>query len=225
MRLRGPAAERLRDGLRVVIAGPPNAGKSSLLNWLAGRQAAITSAIAGTTRDLVEAPTAIGGMPFLLVDTAGLRDSADEVEAIGVDRARSSVEAADLILWLGGPDQAPDRARTILIQSKSDLEPEQREADIRVSAETGEGMEGLIALLINRARDLLPGEGEVALNARHRAAITAALGQLREAEGSQDLLIAAECLRQARVALDRVTGRAGVEDMLDALFGRFCIGK
>jgi tRNA modification GTPase len=225
MALARPAAERLRDGLRVVIAGPPNAGKSSLLNWLAGRQAAITSAIAGTTRDLVEAPTAIGGMPFLLVDTAGLRDSADEVEAIGVDRARSSVEAADLILWLGGPDQAPDRARTILIQSKSDLEPEQREADIRVSAETGEGMEGLIALLINRARDLLPGEGEVALNARHRAAITAALGQLREAQGTQDPLIAAECLRQARVALHRVTGRAGVEDMLDALFGRFCIGK
>ncbi|HZG09846.1 MAG TPA: tRNA uridine-5-carboxymethylaminomethyl(34) synthesis GTPase MnmE [Allosphingosinicella sp.] len=220
-----PAAERLRDGLRVVIAGPPNAGKSSLLNWLAGRQAAITSAIAGTTRDLVEAPTAIGGTPFLLVDTAGLRDSSDEVEAIGVDRARSSVETADLILWLGAPEQAPDRARTILIQSKSDLKLEERAVDIRVSAETGEGMEGLVALLIARARDLLPGEGEVALNSRHRAAITAALAQLREAHAARDPLIAAECLRQARVALHRVTGRAGVEDMLDALFGRFCIGK
>jgi tRNA modification GTPase len=220
-----PAAERLRDGLRVVIAGPPNAGKSSLLNWLAGRQAAITSAIAGTTRDLVEAPTAIGGTPFLLVDTAGLRESRDEVEAIGVDRARASMDAADLILWLGPPEDAPARERTILVQSKRDLEPEERDADARVSAETGEGMEALVALLIARARDLLPGEGEVALNARHRTAIALAAEQLREAKGCHDLLIAAECLRQARVALDQVTGRAGVEDMLDALFGRFCIGK
>ena len=220
-----PAAERLRDGLRVVIAGPPNAGKSSLLNWLAGRQAAITSAIAGTTRDLVEAPTAIGGTPFLLVDTAGLRDSGDEVEAIGVERARASMDAADLILWLGDPAEAPDRARAVLVQSKLDLEPAVREADVRVSAETGEGMDAMIALLIARARNLLPGEGEVALNARHRAAISLAAEQLREALGSHDLLIAAECLRQARVALDRVTGRAGVENMLDALFGSFCIGK
>jgi tRNA modification GTPase len=220
-----PAAERLRDGLRVVIAGPPNAGKSSLLNWLAGRQAAITSAIAGTTRDLVEAPTAIAGTPFLLVDTAGLRESGDEVEAIGVDRARASMEAADLILWLGPPEEAPARERTVLVQSKLDLAPVEREADVRVSAETGEGMDALVAQLIARARDLLPGEGEVALNTRHRSAIALAAEQLREAEGSQDLLIAAECLRQARVALDRVTGRAGVEDMLDALFGRFCIGK
>jgi tRNA modification GTPase len=218
-----PAAERLRDGLRVVIAGPPNAGKSSLLNWLAGRQAAITSAIAGTTRDLVEAPTAIGGTPFLLVDTAGLRESGDEVEAIGVDRALRSMEAADLILWLGAPDEAP--RRSILVQSKIDLAPAERRAEVRVSAETGEGMDTLVALLIARARDLLPGEGEVALNARHRSAIAVAAEQLREAQETEDLLIAAECLRQARVALDRVTGRAGVEDMLNALFGRFCIGK
>jgi tRNA modification GTPase len=218
-----PAAERLRDGLRVVIAGPPNVGKSSLLNWLAGRQAAITSAIAGTTRDLVEAPTAIGGTPFLLVDTAGLRESGDEVEAIGVDRARMSMAAADLILWLGPPEEAP--ARSLLVQSKQDLHPPERRADARVSAETGDGMDALVALLIARARDLLPAEGEVALNARHRAAIALAAEQLREAHESQDLLIAAECLRQARVALDRVTGRAGVEEMLDTLFGRFCIGK
>jgi tRNA modification GTPase len=218
-----PAAERLRDGLRVVIAGPPNVGKSSLLNWLAGRQAAITSAIAGTTRDLVEAPTALGGTPFLLVDTAGLRESGDEVEAIGVGLARRSIDAADLVLWLGAPGEAPERS--VLVQSKLDLAPPEREADVRVSAETGEGMDALVALLIARARDLLPGDGEVALNARHREAIALAAGQLREAEQSQDLLIAAECLRQARVAVDRVTGRAGVEDMLDALFGRFCIGK
>jgi tRNA modification GTPase len=218
-----PAAERLRDGLRVVIAGPPNAGKSSLLNWLAGRQAAITSAIAGTTRDLVEAPTAIGGTPFLLVDTAGLRDSDDEVEAMGVGRARDSMAAADLILWLGPPEDAPDRS--ILVQSKIDLGGPARAADVRTSAETGEGMDALVALLIARARDLLPGDGEVALNARHRSAIALAEEQLREAAEAHDLLISAECLRQARVALDRVTGRAGIEDMLDTLFGRFCIGK
>jgi tRNA modification GTPase len=220
-----PPAERLRDGLRVVIAGPPNAGKSSLLNWLAGRQAAITSAIAGTTRDLVEAPTAIGGAPFLLVDTAGLRESSDEVEAIGVDRARETIASADLILWLGPPAEAPDRARTILVHSKSDLEPVSREADLRVSAETGEGMSALVDLLIARARLLLPAEGEAALNTRHRGAISAAAESLREAKSSRDMLITAECLRLARTRLDAVTGRAGMEQMLDALFGRFCIGK
>jgi tRNA modification GTPase len=103
-----PPVERLRDGIRVVIAGPPNAGKSSLLNVLSGRRAAITSAIAGTTRDLVEAPTAISGIPFLLVDTAGLRESEDEIETIGVDLAKQSLEAADLILWLGSPADCPE---------------------------------------------------------------------------------------------------------------------
>lgn len=220
-----PPAERLRDGLRVVIAGPPNAGKSSLLNWLAGRQAAITSALAGTTRDLVEAPTSIGGTPFLLVDTAGLRDSEEAVEAIGVDRARSSIAAADLILWLGNPEEAPDRSRTILVHSKLDLQPAEREADLRVSAETGEGMDALVRLLIARGKDLLPGNGEVALNARHRASVALALERLQESGGSGDMLIAAECLRQARESLDSVTGRASVENMLDDLFGRFCIGK
>ncbi|MEA3064540.1 MAG: tRNA modification GTPase, partial [Sphingomonadales bacterium] len=128
-----PPAERLQDGLRVVIAGPPNAGKSSLLNALAQRDAAITSAVPGTTRDLVEAPTAIGGTPFLLIDTAGLRDSDDEVESLGVTRARSSLEAADLILWLGDPAEVPDRGRSILIRSKCDLAAGAGEADVRVS--------------------------------------------------------------------------------------------
>jgi tRNA modification GTPase len=220
-----PGAERLRDGVRVVIAGPPNSGKSSLLNWLAGRQAAITSAIAGTTRDLVEAPTAIGGAPFLLVDTAGLRDSDDEVESIGIGRARASMSAADLVLWLGPPAECTEPDRSIIIQSKADLVAPDPSAEIRVSSETGEGMEALIALLIARARSLLPKEGEVALNARHRQALAAASEHLRQARRARDMLIAAECLRQARVALDRVTGRAGVSDMLSMLFGRFCIGK
>ena len=222
-----PTSERLRDGLRVVVAGPPNAGKSSLINWLAGRQAAITSAIAGTTRDLVEAPTAIGGSAFLLVDTAGLRDTRDEVEAIGVERARASLEAADVILWLGNPADCPHRSRAIIVESKADLDsgPADPHAHVRVSAETGEGMNDLVALLIARSRSLLPQEGELATNRRHRGSLGACLARLQEAQATQDLLIASESLRQARAELDRITGRAGVEDMLDALFGRFCIGK
>ncbi|HEX8444678.1 MAG TPA: tRNA uridine-5-carboxymethylaminomethyl(34) synthesis GTPase MnmE [Allosphingosinicella sp.] len=225
--LRSPPAERLRDGIRVVIAGPPNAGKSSLLNWLAGRRAAITSAIAGTTRDLIEAPTAIGGAPFLLVDTAGLREGADAIEAEGVSLARASMAAADLILWLGDPHDCPDPARSILVASKADLYPEPRRplADIHVSAETGEGMDALIALMVDRGRALLPREGEVAVNARHRAALADCVCHLHSAANSTDLLIVSESLRLARASLDRITGRAGVEDMLDRLFSSFCIGK
>ncbi len=219
-----PPAERLRDGLRVVIAGPPNAGKSSLLNVLAEREAAIISAIPGTTRDLIEAPTAINGLPFLLIDTAGLRESDDEVEAIGVERGRASLAAADLILWLGAAHEAPGRDRTIVVQSKCDLPNPAGQADIRVSALTGEGVPDLVSMMAARARTLLPAESELAVNARQREAIAEALLNLGEA-GGVDMLIAAEALRRARVELDRVTGRAGVEDMLDQLFGRFCIGK
>ena len=219
-----PPAERLRDGIRVVIAGPPNAGKSTLLNALAGREAAITSAIAGTTRDLVEAPTALGGVPFLLIDTAGLRESEDEIEALGVARARQSLAAADLVLWLGEPDDCP-AVGAILVQPKADLTSESRRSDIRVSAKTGAGKDGLVRLLIERSKALLPAEGEVALNARHSAALRECLSSLEAAAAASNPLIASEELRLARGSLDRLTGRAGVEDMLDALFGSFCIGK
>lgn len=225
--LERPPVERLRDGVRVVIAGPPNVGKSTLLNYLAGREAAITSAIAGTTRDLVEAPTAIGGTPFLLIDTAGLRESADVVESIGVARAQASLDAADLILWLGDPAIRPDRERAITVESMRDLKavPPDPAADISVSAVTGEGMDRLIALLVERGRKLLPREGEVAIHQRHRDLLLGCLAALEEAQTVSDPLVASEMLRQARIALDRITGRAGVEDMLDTLFGRFCIGK
>jgi tRNA modification GTPase len=225
--LERPTTERLRDGVRVVIAGPPNTGKSSLLNWLAGRRAAITSAIAGTTRDVVEAPTSIGGTPFLLIDTAGLRDSQDEIEAAGIERAQANLGASDLILWLGEPTACPHRERAIVVRSMADLhtDPPGPNVDISVSAETGEGMSQLVSLLIARSRALLPQEGEVAINARHRAAIIECMEHLIGAEGAHDVLIASEALRLARTGLDRVTGKAGVEDMLDALFGRFCIGK
>lgn len=218
-----PGAERLKDGVRVVIAGPPNAGKSSLLNALIGRDAAITSAMPGTTRDLIEAPTAIGGLPFLLIDTAGLRESDDSIEAIGVARAQASVEAADILLWLGDPAAAPEGA--IRVHSKADLGGEAGAADVSVSATTGAGLAALTRLLIQRSAALLPAQGEVALNARHRAALEAAQAALGEAVTTPDPIVTAEALRHARVELDRITGNGGVEDMLDALFGRFCIGK
>ena len=223
--LRRPPAERLRDGLRVVIAGPPNSGKSSLLNAIVGREAAITSDIAGTTRDLVEAPAAIGGSPFLLIDTAGLRDSDDRIEAIGVQRARDSLAAADLVLWLGPPEACPGRERSIVVHAKADILPSSPGADVAVSSRTSAGMDELIRVLSERAKRLLPPEGEVALNARHRQAVAEAAEWLEEAQAAEDLLVTAEALRQSRSALDRVTGRAGVEQMLDALFGQFCVGK
>jgi len=223
--LAAPPIEQLRDGVRVVVAGPPNAGKSSLLNWLAGRQAAITSAIAGTTRDLIEAPTAIGGTPFVLVDTAGLREAADEIEEIGVARARESLASADLLVWLGPPADCPRPEQALIVQSKIDIAEPDPAAEVHVSSETGEGMDRLVTLLISRARALLPGESDVAVNARHREAIREAADALQQAVELADLVLAAEAVRVARTALDRVTGRGGIEDMLDALFGRFCIGK
>jgi tRNA modification GTPase len=223
-----PPAERLRDGVRIVVAGPTNAGKSSIINILAGREAAIASPIAGTTRDLIEIPLSIAGMPCLLIDSAGLREGGGQVEQIGMARARSAIDGADLILWLGPPDDVPDRARSILVHAKADLGKARRggdEADVATSVVTGEGLGGLRALLESRVRELLPPADAIALNARHREQIAEAVAELRAAQRQQDLLLIAEHLRQARVALDRITGRAGVEEMLDALFGRFCIGK
>ena len=223
--LRRPSAERLRDGIRVVFAGPPNAGKSTLFNRLVGREAAITHEIAGTTRDLIEAPVAIGGLPFLMIDTAGLRSSADAVETIGVDRARTALDAADVVLWLGEPGATPRHHDVIRIQSLCDVQDTDSEVDFAVSGKTGQGVHALIGELLDRARAMLPATGEAALHARHREALGEALAALGGADESKDLLIVAESLRQARAALDRITGRAGVEDMLDTLFGRFCIGK
>lgn len=218
-----PSAERLKEGVRIVIAGPPNTGKSSLLNALAGREAAITASVAGTTRDVIEVPLAISGRPFLIADTAGLRESADEVEAIGVARAKAMTDSADLVLWLGEPALAPGGA--IRVHPKADLGPPPSPVDIAVSAKTGSGLDELVRMLIQRSADLLPAEGEVALNARQRLSVEKLGVALGEAVSHPDLLVKAEALRRGQSAIDRVTGRAGVEDMLDALFGRFCIGK
>lgn len=221
-----PAADRLRDGIRVVLAGPPNAGKSTLLNALAERDAAIVAAVPGTTRDVIEAPVSLGGIAYLFTDTAGLRESGDEIERLGVGRARAAVGAADILLWLGEPGDAPAHPRCIRIYPRMD-EPERRAggagADIALSAQSGEGMAALRKRLAEEARTLLPREDEPALHARHRAALRDCAEAL--AESPADPILFAESLRAASRALDRVTGRAGVEDMLDALFGRFCIGK
>lgn len=222
--LNAPSAERLRDGVRVVLAGPPNAGKSTLLNALVGREAAIVSDIAGTTRDRIEVPAAIGGVAFLFTDTAGLREeTGDAIEAIGIDRARAALGAADIILWLGEPDALP-RADAILVAAQSDRVPGDRPG-LSLSARTGEGMAALVALLQQRARALLPGEGDYALHRRQRDLVAQLLDHLHAAGAARDLLVTAEELRLGRSVVDSLTGQAGTEDMLDRLFSGFCIGK
>lgn len=222
--LAAPSAERLRDGIRVVLAGPPNAGKSTLLNALVGRDAAIVSDIAGTTRDRIEVPAALGGVAFLFTDTAGLRSEAgDAIEAIGMDRARVALDAADIILWLGEADAMP-RADAILIAAQCDRKARDR-AGLRLSVRTGEGMAELAGLLLDHAARLLPGEGDYALHQRQREGAASLHAHLIAAAGTADLLIVAEELRQARNAIDALTGRASTEDMLDRLFAGFCIGK
>jgi len=220
-----PPAERLRDGVRIVVAGPTNAGKSSLINILAGREAAIASPIAGTTRDLIEIPVSIAGMPCLLIDSAGLREAGGQIEQIGMARARAAIDGADLILWLGPAAEVPDRGRAILVRAKADLDKAGNDEDVATSTVTGEGLDRLRALLEARVRNLLPPADAIALNARHRERVGEAVAELHAAEAQTDILFIAEHLRQARIALDRITGRAGVEEMLDALFGRFCVGK
>lgn len=222
--LAAPSAERLRDGVRVVLAGPPNAGKSTLLNALVGREAAIVSDIAGTTRDRIEVPAAIGGTAFLFTDTAGLRDeTGDAIEAIGMERARAALDAADVILWLGDAADVP-RADAIVIAAQSDRDHASRPG-LSLSARTGEGMDMLIAMLRDHAATLLPREGDYALHARQRQRVGQLWDHLETAAATSDLLVIAEDLRQARRTIDALTGQTGTEDMLDHLFSGFCIGK
>ncbi|WP_155264779.1 tRNA uridine-5-carboxymethylaminomethyl(34) synthesis GTPase MnmE [Sphingomonas segetis] len=220
-----PRAERLKDGIRVVVAGPPNTGKSSLLNAIAGEERAIVTDMPGTTRDHIEVPLALDGVPILLTDTAGLRDSSDPVEAIGVARATTLVEAADVLVWLGAPGESPDHPRTLKVHPKSDLGSAVLPGSIAVSSVTGEGMPELLEQIGRTARDLLPGEDAIALNRRQARCFEEAVSALDAASVAGDVLILAEELRHARVAFDRLTGRAGVDDVLDSLFSRFCLGK
>ncbi|HEX8055170.1 MAG TPA: tRNA uridine-5-carboxymethylaminomethyl(34) synthesis GTPase MnmE [Novosphingobium sp.] len=225
--LERPRAEMLRDGFRVVLAGPPNSGKSTLFNALVESEAAITAPIAGTTRDVLTRPVAIAGVPFLFVDTAGLRDEAgDEIEAIGVARAKGELGQADLVLWLGAEDEGPEGGWEIAAQiDRADHRLDKREPRHRLSAITGEGLAALRDDLVATARTSLPKPGEAALNQRQHTLLGRARAALIDACLDGDPLLIAEHLRIARVAFDGLIGRATTEDMLDALFGRFCIGK
>jgi len=222
-----PAVERLRDGLRVVLAGPPNAGKSTLLNALVGREAAITSPIAGTTRDRVEAPVMRNGIAYVLTDTAGLSQApGDAIEQIGIERAEEAIRSADILLWLGD-DAPPEHPARLWLQSRADLpnRDDPSGKDLSLSAVTGAGMAELWDRLDAVARTLLPAPDLVALNRRQRDLSAMAAAALDRAALQPDPLLFAEELRAAQRAFDAITGRAGVEAMLDALFSRFCIGK
>ena len=218
------SATRLRDGFRVVIAGPPNAGKSTLLNRLVGRDVAIISAIPGTTRDILDVGSSLGSVPVRLIDTAGLRSTRDEIEAIGVERATAAVSGADVLLWLG-EDMPPQTAgQVIKVAAKADVLPRGRDG-LHLSARTGEGLHALEEAIVTALQDRLPREEEALWNDRQRGVLLAISGELRACLEQADFPLVAEHLRMVRLFLDRMVGRAGVEDLLDAIFATFCLGK
>lgn len=233
----GGRGERLREGLVVAILGAPNAGKSSLLNALVGRDAAIVSARAGTTRDVVEARLDLGGVPVNLADTAGLREASDEIEAEGVRRALLRAETADVRLLVFAADQPPDADTlalvapgALVVASKADLVSAPARiggaAPVPVSVRTGEGMAALRDKLVAAAADLAcPANAIPLTRSRHRAALLEAVARLAELDGAGLPELRAECLRAASAALGRITGRVGIEAVLDAVFREFCIGK
>lgn len=220
------AAERIRDGFEVAIVGPPNAGKSTLLNALAGREAAITSELAGTTRDVIEVRMEIAGLPVTLLDTAGIRDTGDRLEKIGIDRAVERALDADLRVFLmethalSGVPAHPD---DIVVPPKADL------TGRGVSGLTGQGIPELIAQIGHRLEMRSTGAG-VIVRERHRQAIVRAVAALESArdeveKGAGQSEIAADHLRRAVRALSSLVGRVDVEDLLDEIFSSFCIGK
>jgi tRNA modification GTPase len=213
-------------GVPGVAAGPPNAGNSSLINAIAGSDRIIVSEIEGTTRDVIEVPLSLAGLPFVFTDTAGLRDTADQIEAIGVGLAEGEVERADILLWLGDPVAPPEHSRRILVHAKADVAgPAPGGGSLPVSVVTGEGLPELLESIVVMAKQILPGEDAIALNRRQATEIEEARLALGDAAASNELEIQADGLRRARLAFDRLTGRTGIEDVLDALFGRFCLGK
>ncbi|BCX16764.1 MAG: tRNA modification GTPase MnmE [Geminicoccaceae bacterium] len=234
--------ERLREGLTVAVIGPPNAGKSSLVNRLAGREAAIVTPYPGTTRDVIEVALELDGMPVTIVDTAGLRETADPVEAIGIARAKERAERADLALLVLDATAAPSSAEgfpgregdRLVVVNKVDAAAapawvEGRPDALAISCRTGLGFDRLLERLAAMARERLAG-GESALitRERHRAELAEARGaldRLLAAPPGTELVLLAEELRLAVAALDRLTGRAGVDAVLDRIFARFCIGK
>lgn len=228
------AAEMIRDGFRVVILGAPNAGKSSLLNALAGREAAIVTDIPGTTRDIVQVSLDLSGYRVHLSDTAGLRESADAVERIGISRARERAEEADLLLLLGdGATPAPEVAGTadrIRVRTQIDASPPRNgeEFDVFVSSKTGEGLNRLLDAVQTRAGALMnTGDRAVPTRARHAELLAECSRGIEHAVaiGSTQLELAAEELRGAADALGRITGAIDVEEVLGSIFSTFCVGK
>ena len=224
------AAERLRDGYEVALIGRPNAGKSTLLNALAGRDAAITSTVAGTTRDVIEVRMAVRGLPVTVLDTAGLRDAQDEIEQIGIARTVSRADAADLRIFLlddsGEVPLVKGRPGDLFVRGKADLAPP---GGLAVSGKTGAG----ITTLVEAVGDALEQKSASAATinrARHLEAVSRAIRALESARsevkaGPDRVELAAELLRQAIRALDSLIGRVDVEDVLDEIFSSFCIGK
>ena len=229
-------AARVREGVSIVLAGPPNAGKSSLLNALAGREAAIVSEYAGTTRDIIEVALDIAGVPVWLVDTAGLREPTNPIEAEGIARARARAERADLVLWLNAADKvdvdSPPKLPVDVwrVTTKIDLAPVAVSVgDAAVSVRSGAGLEALMTKLADYVRERLPHEG-VALLTRQRhvqACEKAKMALSRIVASGPDLaldLLSAD-LHEAARALAQVIGLIDVEQVLDDIFSRFCIGK
>ncbi len=223
-------AERIRDGFEVAIVGRPNAGKSTLLNALAGREAAITSEVAGTTRDVIEVRMDLRGLPVTILDTAGLRDTADTVESIGVARAIERAKAADLRVFL-----LEDEGETLPLAPLPGDITALGKADLRtgpafaVSGKTGAGITQLIDRITDTLATRAQGAG-LAIRERHRTAINRAIRALESARGEVQhgpdrTELAAEDLRTAVRALDSLVGRVDVEDILDEIFASFCLGK
>lgn len=224
------AAERLRDGYEVAIVGPPNIGKSTLLNRLAGRDAALTSELAGTTRDVVEVRMDLRGLPVTLLDTAGLRETEDSVETMGIERARARAEAADLRIFLvENADSGPEidaASEDVVAVGKADLGAGRAFA---VSGLTGEGVDELIERVVSTL-ETRAGAAMTATRERHRNAMTSALERLEEAaerlsEESRETEVIAEEIRAGIRSLESLVGRVDVDHVLDEVFARFCIGK
>lgn len=223
-------AERVRAGFEVAIVGAPNAGKSTLLNALAGRKAALTSEVAGTTRDVIEVRMDLDGLPVTFLDTAGLRATEDAVEAMGVDLAAERARGADLRVFLRSYVDTPDlvelRVGDIDIWGKGDLEDAPEGA---ISGLTGKGLDELISRISSELADRTQVIG-IATHDRHRGAMKKARGDLESAvdlvqRGSEVTELAAQEIRSALACLDRLVGRVDVEDILDHIFSRFCLGK
>jgi tRNA modification GTPase len=234
----GNRGEILRDGFRVVLAGPPNAGKSSLLNALARRDAAIVSEEAGTTRDVIEVRLDLDGLPVIVSDTAGIREPQGAVEKEGIRRTLAHARDADLVLWLSDataplvplPVEVSDRGDTYFLPlaSKIDIPGAAAEDRLGVSAKTGAGLPELIATVAQRARERVGDMSAPAITrARYREQFTQCMNSVHEyMNGAADQHeLRAEDLRRAVQAIGRITGRVDVEDVLGEIFGRFCIGK